>query len=474
MTKRSTPEAPEPSASNTTTPTNITTTSEQQNATTKETMNNITASAPQVRSNNDTLSVTFPTDGVPSVSGNTSNVIITNNETSSTKRSNETSTSVSDNNVNNQSSITTKAATKKSNLKTMDVRYRSNDLPPVYLTVKNGRKMLVVHPTAEFLSSLPRINFTESYADKRAVGTPVRTSLVKHAEVAKAPEARNEIPNKEENSEEEEVDDESEDEGDNNEEEVDKNENKEEMKVEKRSNIAYVDVPVISPDPDGPLDRWMREHTQGMESRSKLYRRDLTKNFDPRELNRELNPSAKDFDPMSNTQNLEAPPTNPLTGQNFPGEEFQGLNVPSPAQMDQSAGSIEGGQQQKPKPFFQQTHDSLPLPNEIQSLYKEYASQGKSNFQYEPSRDEVAEELQFAQKQSANNQLGGKDHIQGLQATSSDMRGGHDMSSGMEGGGLHVPSQGASRHVEGQREALWDGQGLQETEGSKRTMKTSS
>lgn len=252
--------------------------------------------------------------------------------------------SLSGNNIHFENKILQISGSKRNNVKSLEAFRKSANLPPIYLTVKNGKKMLVLHPTAEFLSSLPKINFTESstHTDKREIATQPKSKTDKAA-------TRGDILHGENHfvllTDIREMDNE------------EKDEKNDFETIGDRKNIRHV--------------------------KNKFVKRDLSKRFDS----------------TGNTQNIDTI-QNSRSGlqrdSNFQPENYQNNQQLSDSTLETKSGSK----------LFKHPSDSLPLPNEIQNLYKQYAPKDKTNFQYEPSRDEVAEELQYAQRENAKQDLG--------------------------------------------------------------------
>ena len=296
------------------------------------------------------------------------------------------------------------------------VNYKSSELPPIYLTEKNGEKMLVVHPTAEFLKSLPRINFgAEDDSFKRTVGGKVDTPST---HVNSDVQAINEITTGEELEDGDDDNDSSAD-GDSN--------------IVTRSNIyvnsgkQYVSVPVISPDPNGDISNWLRV------GRNKVYTSD---------------------------RGLTSPRTFG-TNQNFPNQLGK---IYSPDFYQNHAAQTSYAKASR-KSYFKQDDSSVQVPKEIQNLFQQYApGEDKSDFRYAPSQDEVAEELKFAQ--SSNNRGGhGRDENNEEQPLQTSQIGTQTSPESEYNNQGNEPDSAAANS---NRESTWGGE-MGQSEGSKRS-----
>jgi len=236
--------------------------------------------------------------------------------------------------------------------KKSEVKTKSNELPPIYLTVKNGEKLLVVHPTAEFINSLPRINFTESDEVKRTVINDIRTVMSPL--------------NAHEREEEEEEDGEYDDYDDDDDREEEKSNIVTRSNIFEKSDKRYVSVPVINPDPNSKIGHWLNT------ARDKVF-------------GGESSPSQRSFDQNQNYASQ--------AGNSYPSDVSQNIQ------------NSQNAYEQSRKSFFKgQPEASLPVPKEIQNLYQQYApGDGKNNFQYAPSNDEVREELNFVERNKNEN-----------------------------------------------------------------------
>jgi len=252
----------------------------------------------------------------------------------------------------------------------------SEDLPPIYLTVKNGEKVLVVHPTTEFLQSLPRINFTDPASEKPAARSSGRVRhakgytgiyakrdemmLLKKTQKEEIGERKTDVKEEADDAEEYNSDDNSaddnnadEDAEDSDNDDDDDDEGSSDANANERSKITYATAPVYSPRIYGRLNAWTRN------DRSRISQRDRIRNMDSIRSNQ--------------------------LGNIYTADEY-----------------LKGERKSSTAP-------ELPVPRAIQNLYRKFHPEhSKANFQYIPSRDEVAEELQYAQQSaSLNNAMQG-------------------------------------------------------------------
>ena len=163
--------------------------------------------------------------------------------------------------------------------------------------------------------------------------------------------------------------------------------------------------------------------------------------------------SPRTFDTNENFQNQ--------LGKFYTPDFYQNLHTPRQTPYEKAAR----------KSYFKQPDSSLPVPKEFPNLFQKYApGEGKSNFQYAPSQDEVSEELKYAQNPKYGN-IGerGEENNYGqngenAQNTQTEQQISPENDYSNQGNG---PDNAAATS---NREATWGGDmGVSEGQGSKRS-----
>lgn len=321
------------------------------------TMDNATQTTAQISNTTTTSNKTAAEAATPTIDQSNSTTLTNNNTIDSPQNKTVESTT-------NE----TKPAKKS------DVKNKPDTLPPIYLTIKNGEKLLVVHPTAEFINSLPKINFTE---EEDAVK---RTKIDNEIPTYISPLRSHEPDENESDEDNDDEDDDEDDEG-----------GETKSNIVARSNIftktgnnkGFISVPVISPDPNGKIGLMLNT------ARDKVYSEGETK-----PIQRSFGDQGNNFGTPLGGQGGER-----RDGHNFSPEYNQQIqNVPN--QFDQSSSPSATH-----KGFYKtQPDESMPMiPKDIQSLYRQYQpGDGKNSFQYAPSQDEVREELNYVEHKNEN------------------------------------------------------------------------
>ena len=239
--------------------------------------------------------------------------------------------------------------------------FGSENLPPIYLTVRNGEKVLVVHPTTEFLQSLPRINFTTDPASEKPLtrssgGVRMRGGYT--GNYAKRDEMLKLMKKEKMKVHEEEED------GDGNDEDDDEGPDDDEDDDESRRRRSHI----VHTSTTNRRISWLKK------ARSEISQRDGIRNNQHQ---------------MNNMYTTE----------------------------DYMKGERKSTE--------------LPVPRAIQNLYQKFHPEhSQANFNYIPSRDEVAEELQYAQQSaSLNRAMQGNPEQNG----ESDLQAGPEADYGSEG-----------------------------------------